>query len=139
VLSNFHLFVNGRVFHGEHGAQELMTGAQIANLIGVPASRAVIRLDAKIDAKDLRIDTFCPPEIPGQSGSVTYAGVRITHIPSGLVVSFQDEKSQAKNRAAAMRALRDRLYESGRAKQREIGVNEVIHIKSGDHFLVATM
>jgi protein subunit release factor A len=136
---NFHIFVNGRVFHDEHGAQELMTGGQIANLIGVPANRAVVRLDGKIDSKDLRIDTFCAPGVPGQTGSTTYSGVQITHIPSGLVVSFQGEKSHIRNRAAAIRVLREQLYESGHAHQREIGVNEVIHIESGDHFLVTTI
>jgi protein subunit release factor A len=139
MVDNFHLFVNGRAFHGEHGAQELMTGAQIANLIGVPANRAVVRLDAKIDGKDLRIDTFCPPEVRKRSGSATYTGVRVTHIPSGLVVSLQDEKSQIKNRAAAIKSLREQLYKSGYAKRREIGVNEMIHVESGDHFFVTTI
>jgi hypothetical protein len=63
MSEDFHLFVNGRVFHAEHGARELMTGAQIADLVGVPANRAVIRLDPKIDPKDLRVDTFCPPRL----------------------------------------------------------------------------
>ncbi|HXN20816.1 MAG TPA: peptide chain release factor-like protein [Candidatus Binatus sp.] len=139
MSEDFHLFVNGRVFHAEHGARELMTGAQIADLVGVPANRAVIRLDPKIDPKDLRVDTFCPPAFGNQPGTPGYIGVRVTHIPSGLIASYQDEKSQTKNRAAAMHTLRTQLYESGRAKQREIGANEVVNIESGDHFLVTAL
>ncbi|MCG8340856.1 MAG: peptide chain release factor 1 [Cytophagales bacterium] len=122
---------------GVHRVQRVPTTETQGRVHTSAASVVVLpevdEVEVEIDMNEIRKDTFCSSGPGGQSVNTTYSAVRLTHIPTAIVVSCQDEKSQIKNFEKALKVLRARLYERALKKQQEaIGAERKSMVRSGD-------